>query len=205
FALKFAAVAAQFGFTAAEITAVTNYAAMFGYLINAVETLTTAKEKFVSYKNLIRSGGIGSSVGAFPVVPILPAAPTAVPAGIFLIIAQIVQRIKNNSANYTEAIGHDLGIIGAEQTIDTSTMKPVLSLVFKGMLVDVQWIKGHAGAVRIEKDSGAGFQFLAIDSVPDYTDTTPITAAATWKYRAMYIINDELVGQWSDVVSITVG
>ena len=130
--------------------------------------------------------------------------PPIVPPGIFPRIAKMVQRIKA-SPNYTEAIGHDLGIIGSEHIIDPASMKPVLKLVFEGAAVQVQWIKGHAGAVRIEKDSGAGFQFLAIDSVPDYTDTTPITAAATWKYRAMYIINDELVGQWSDVVSINVG
>jgi len=41
----------------------------------------------------------------------------------------------------------------------------------------------------------SGWQFLDIDSVPHYTDTTPITAPATWKYRAMYIVADELVGQ----------
>jgi len=45
---------------------------------------------------------------------------------------------------------------------------------------------------------------LAIDTVPHYTDTQAITAPATWKYRAMYIIADEPVGQWSDVASIAV-
>ncbi|MEK6614619.1 MAG: hypothetical protein AABZ32_00680 [Bacteroidota bacterium] len=129
--------------------------------------------------------------------------PPIVPPGIFPRIAKMVQRIKA-SPDYTDAIGHDLGIIGSEHVIDPASMKPVLKLVFEANTVKVQWPKGHAHAVRIEKDSGSGFQFLAIDTVPDYTDTTPITAAVTLKYRAMYIINDELVGQWSDVVSITV-
>ena len=30
------------------------------------------------------------------------------------------------------------------------------------------------------------------------------TGPATWKYRAMYIESDELVGQWSGVASIAV-
>jgi hypothetical protein len=47
--------------------------------------------------------------------------------------------------------------------------------------------------------------FLGIDTNPHYTDTTPITAPATWKYRAMYLLNDELIRQWSDVISINVG
>jgi len=86
------------------------------------------------------------------------------------------------------------------------TMKPFLKLVNKEGKVEVQWKRGDADALRIEVDrDGKGFQFLGIDTVPHYTDTTPITAPATWKYRAMYLIDDEHVGQWSDVISIVVG
>jgi hypothetical protein len=49
--------------------------------------------------------------------------------------------------------------------------------------------------------------FLAIDTIPDYTDTAPMPAAeqsALWKYKAIYRQGDERVGQWSDVVSIPV-
>lgn len=113
-----------------------------------------------------------------------------------------MQRIKA-SPTYTEAIGRDLGIIGAELVIDTSAMKQVVKLMLQGGQVEVQWVKGKADAVRIESDKGNGWQFLAVDSVPHYLDTTPITPG-TWKYRAMYIIADERVGQWSDVVSINV-
>jgi hypothetical protein len=83
-------------------------------------------------------------------------------------------------------------------------MKPTLRLSITGGQVEVQWNKGMADAVRIETDKGAGWQFLAVDTVPDYLDTTPNTTPAVWKYRAMYIIADELVGQMSDVVSINV-
>ena len=205
FAAKFAAIAATLGFTPAEVTAVNDDATMFNYVMNLIATFTSEKEERVEYKNMLRSGNIGSSMGTFPTMPAIAAPPAAVPAGIFPRIAQTVQRIKNHP-DYTDALGHDLGIIGAEQTIDTSTMKPVLKLVFKGGDWEVQWKKENADAVRIESDNdGTGFKFLAIDTVPDYTDTTPITAAGARKYRAMYIINDELVGQWSDVVSITVG
>jgi hypothetical protein len=65
-------------------------------------------------------------------------------------------------------------------------------------------VKGKADSIRIEKDSGSGWQFLAIDSIPHYTDKTPITVPAIWKYRAMYILRDEPIGQWSDVASIGV-
>jgi hypothetical protein len=63
---------------------------------------------------------------------------------------------------------------------------------------------GGGYSIRLESNKGNFWQFLSIDSVPHYTDTTPITAPATWKYRAMYIVADEPVGQWSDVASIGV-
>ena len=203
FASKFNPLAVSLGFVAADATAVTNDAAMFAYLIGQVETFTTAKEQRVQYKNLIREGPIGKAGGSVPSGPVVPAAPTVVAPGIFPRIAQMVQRIKNYPA-YTEAIGRDLGIIGAEETTDYNTMKPVIKLMSIAGQVEVQWNKGKADAVRIESDKGTGWQFLAVDSVPNYTDTTPIAAPAVWKYRAIYIVADELVGQWSDVVSINV-
>jgi len=204
FASKFSTASVGLGFVAADVTSVNNDAAMFTYLINLVETFTTAKEQRVNYKNLIKNGPLGSPGGALPVAPVVPAAPTAVAPGIFARIGQLVQRIKN-SPTYTEAIGRDLGVIGAEQTMDTVIIKPVVKLVFKGGHVEVQWTKGDADALHIETDKGTGWQFLAVDTVPHYTDTTAIAAPGVWKYRAMYIVNDERVGQWSDVVSITVG
>jgi hypothetical protein len=32
----------------------------------------------------------------------------------------------------------------------------------------------------------------------------PQGTSATWKYKMIYLINDEPVGNWSDVVSVTV-
>jgi hypothetical protein len=55
----------------------------------------------------------------------------------------------------------------------------------------VQWTKGDADALRIETDKGSGWQFLAVDTVPHYQDTTPICGPALWKYRAMYLLEDQ--------------
>ena len=221
FSGKISGYAALFSISSEEVTSVQNDAAAFSYWVGQVEVFTTEKEERVSYKNLLRDGPIGSAGGTPPTVgggspPLpVPAAmaavspppggiPVTVPPGIFPRIAKLVQRIKA-SLNYTQAIGNDLGIIGSEQIIDPATLKPTLKLIFEGGVVEVQWKKGASDSVRIESDKdGTGFRFLAVDTVPHYTDTTPITAPATWKYRAMYIINDLLVGQWSDVASIAV-
>ena len=205
FAGKLPSVSTAVGIAAPEVTAVTNDAAMFSYMINLVEIFNTAKEERVTYKNILRDGPVGSIAGALPAMPVVPAPPAAVPAGIFQRLAQLVQRIKNHP-NYTEAIGRTLGIIGAEQIIDTTVMKPVLKLVKKGGVIEIQWSKGHATSIIIQVDrDGSGWKFLAVDTIPHYTDTAHADAPATWKYRAMYQVGDEPVGQWSDEVRIVVG
>jgi len=43
--------------------------------------------------------------------------------------------------------------------------------------------------------------------MPDYTDPSPLPPAGTsaiWTYRAIYLKGDDKVGQWSDLVRITV-
>lgn len=49
-------------------------------------------------------------------------------------------------------------------------------------------------------------KFHDLHIVPDYDDTFPLPAAgqsAVWKYKALYLLSDERVGQWSDEVSVT--
>ena len=61
--------------------------------------------------------------------------------------------------------------------------------------------------LEIWGDRGTGFAFLALDTIPDYLDTAPLPAAGTsavWKCKAIYRLNDEQVGQWSDGVSVSV-
>ena len=69
---KFPTYSTLFGFTAADVTAVSNQAAMYSFLMDSIEKVNTAKEAFVEYKNLIKSGKIGSPTGAFPSLPVLP-------------------------------------------------------------------------------------------------------------------------------------
>ena len=52
-----------------------------------------------------------------------------------------------------------------------------------------------------------GRKFLAIDTQPNYLDNSPLPPVGTsaiWKYKAVYILHDEEVGEYSDEVSITV-
>jgi hypothetical protein len=42
---------------------------------------------------------------------------------------------------------------------------------------------------------------------PDYIDKSNLPAAgitAVWKYKMIYLLKDEVIGNWSDVVTVTV-
>ena len=115
--------------------------------------------------------------------------------------------IKANHA-YTSAMGKDMGIVAESGAyIDFDTIKPLIELVLKAEGVLVKYLKGIAEGLRIEVDrnDGNGFVLVGVSMHPNFLDTTPLPVAATlWKYRAVYIIKEEMVGQWSDDVKITV-
>jgi len=159
-----------------------------------------------SIANTLQNAGHIHHLGAIPALPTLPVAPTAVSAGIFDRMRLLVQRIKNHS-NYNEAMGHDLNIIGSDEALDRVAMKPTLEIVISGGEPIIKWKKGHADAIRLEVDrsDNQGWQFLAINTISGFHDKQAFPATpTTWKYRAIYIIADEPVGQMSDEAKITV-
>ena len=109
---------------------------------------------------------------------------------------------------YTDAIGRDLGIIGAEIDFDIETLKPEIRVVFDAGKPVIKWKKGpHADGLNIyvDREDGKGFVLLATDMRPDYIDETPLPEGATsvrWTYKAVYVINDKETGQFSDQVVI---
>ena len=86
-------------------------------------------------------------------------------------------------------------------------MKPIFTIVLQAGHPNIVWKKQGMDALEIHVDRGAGFAFLALDTVPDYLDTAPLPApgaSAVWKYKAIYRLRDEQVGQWSDIASVSV-
>jgi hypothetical protein len=98
--------------------------------------------------------------------------------------------------------------VGADQTVDLTSLKPVVTATLDAGQITVGRTKQGMDAVEIfvDRGDGKGFVFLAVDTVPDYTDTQPPPAGQStlWKYKVNYRQGDDRVGQWSDVVSIPV-
>ena len=204
-ASKLPAYQATLGLSAGDVASATADAAFFTYALNAQTQVAAYAQQWTAYKNSARNGS-DPALGLAPVAPNLGVAPTAVAPGIFGRATALVARIKV-APGYTDSIGQALQLIGADQTVDVNSLKPVLDVELDAGQVDINWTKQGMDGIEIQVDRGTGFAFLAIDTIPNYTDTQPMPAAgqsALWKYKAIYIQADQRVGQWSDVVSIPV-
>jgi hypothetical protein len=159
--------------------------------------------------------GDGSAAMTLPVfaAPALPDGTSAVAPGALNRIFTLVQQIKD-SGKCTDAIAHDLGIVGSEQTApDLTAVQPVITATIGGASkVNVGW--GWQGNVAfldaceiwVDRGDGKGRVFLTIDTTPGYTDTQPVPATPQkWSYTAIYRLNDGQTGLWSLPVSVTVG
>ncbi len=189
---------------AAMVSAQAADAAWFSYILNHTTVMRDSATQWVNYKNLLLNGTGTTTIPVTPAIPETGAAP--VDPGIVSRFRDLAGLVKKQPG-YSEAMGEALGIIGPDSVgPDPETVTPAISLRSIGGQVMVVWNKGMMEAVEIQKDTGSGWQFLAVDTRPDYTDTAPFPSPpAVWKYRAIYTEDSQRTGQWSPVVEITVG
>ncbi|XZF14456.1 hypothetical protein ACTHGU_21950 [Chitinophagaceae bacterium MMS25-I14] len=208
FAAKLPGYAVRYNIDNAEVIDIQHGSADFDYRINMVNQWKTYISKWVAYKDELRNGiAAGAVPSAAPTLPNLPGVQTVAAPGIFKRVASVVARIKAHGA-YTESDGLDMGIIGVEHSIDYTTLKPEVSVrIGSGGVPEIVWTKLSMDGIAIYKDSGSGFVFYDLDNHPHYQDKHPLPAgaqSAVWKYKIIYREDDVEVGQWSDVLTITV-
>jgi len=179
----------------------------FRYTLHTQADVLAYGQHWTAYKNALRDGGSGSADWPILLERLNPV-PSAVNPGIIPRLTALVAHIKTHK-NYTPAIGQDLWLIGSTQVIDSSTWKPILTVQNQASHPIIIWTKGQASSLEIWVDRGDGnnFVLLNINSAPNTTDNSPLPAlgaSAIWKYKAIYRLHDEQVGQWSDVVSVSV-
>jgi len=154
--------------------------------------------------------GSGTSAVDLPTftTPALPVGATPQNPGVLPRIFAVVAKIKLDAA-YTEAMGHDLGIIGTE---DTGHAVPKITvLVQQGTGVQVVRIAffkfGHTGVVLESRRNGGAWELLAIDTESPYMDERPLLTPDTpevREYRARYWDKGTPNGDWTAVEKVTV-
>ncbi len=208
FAAKLPNLASKYGVTPEEVMDMQSSALYFDALIKYKNQSSAYQNAITDHRNAVRDG-LNNGATLQALMPPMMMLPPPIAPGVFKRAKSIVNRIKAN-VSYLETEGSDLGIIGAEMSaIDTNNIKPVFFLrLVAGGHPEIVWTRQGMGALEIQKqDSDGKWHFLAIDTVPNYTDMEPLPASgqsAVWQYRAIYRLKDERVGQWSDVVSVTV-
>ncbi len=203
---KIPSYATTFGLSTAQVNAIKADSAAFDYALNSMITMQTFAHNYTKYKTELRKEHL-SNLGGFPVLPNLGTAPAAVAADIESRFRTFIQTIIHN-ANYTEAIGQDLGIVGASNTFNPATGKPLFTIALTaGGHPTLLYTRGEFDGVEIWKDSGAGFMKLERITQTSYTDSTALPAAnvaTVWHYKMIFLYKDAIVGAFSNVVSITV-
>jgi hypothetical protein len=118
------------------------------------------------------------------------------------------RRIKAHTG-YTVAQGQQFGIEGPEDTTDLTTSKPTLAGTAKsGGSVEITFNKSKSEGVNIYclRPGDAASTFLARDTSSPYVDNRPLLVAGkpeVREYRAIYVLNDAEIGNFSDEIVIT--
>ena len=211
FSNKINSYAAKYNITSAEVADIAASLLYFSYHLNYKIQYGEYIKKLNAYLKEIKDGlPAGVTASTPPAIPTFAAAPPVVAAGIFNRIRAVVRRIKGH-LSYTAADGYDLGIEVAttkKAKPNLDTIKPVITThLIDGGQPEIVWSKNGMDALEIwvHRDDNNDFVKLDVDTKPNYTDNTELpTKAALWKYKAIYRMDDKIVGHWSDIVSITV-
>ena len=207
FAAKLPKYTSKYSITPEEMMDMQQSAAYFNALMDYKNQYYAFQSAITEHKNAVRDG-LKNGNTLEMLTPPNVGLPMPVAPGIFVRCTALVNRIKAN-VHYTQADGNDLGIEGAETTLDTTAAKPLIKIrLVDGGHPEIIWTKQGMDALEIHKQENDGeWQFLELDMQPNYIDRValpPIGKSAVWKYRAIYRQKDKRIGQWSDVVSVTV-
>lgn len=201
------ALATKYGITNTQIKDIQDSVIFLEYLDKTVEL---SKKFGPSLTECYQEFGYGTS-GVLSGVPVFVAPtplPIVVPAsGIFNRVIALVRTIKAHPS-YTSTDGKDLGI----ELVDVAVMKeeelqPLLKVQVVGSNVQVSAVKGDTQGFEVWCNKGTDtFVFVGFATSAKFKDPSPMPAQATiWKYKGIYHLHNEQVGQWSQEVSVHVG
>ena len=196
------------GIPTAEVAGYVADATMFSYLVQLNDATVQFAQSLSSTKRTLRSSSQQMAMSALPALPNIGTPPTPVNSGIFNRVTLLVARIKQHAA-YTAAMGQDLGIVAPVVPFNPGTMQPNLSVRLESGYPKLKWTKGESDGLKIyvDRHDNAGFVLVKQTVKTSFLDTEPLppnTYSVTWDYKAKYLIEDDEVGVFLQVLSINV-
>jgi len=166
------------------------------------------KQDWTKLKDQVRYGIGGNVLGPFPLAVDVTTPPPAVAVGVEERFRALVKRIKAHP-NYTKGIGETLGIEAPVSSTDPILGKPTFKIYIDSSHPVLKWVKGAFQGVEIWADhaDGKGWVKQERDFHSPYADKHPLPAVGTsavWKYKMIYLIKDETIGEWSGDTTVTV-
>jgi hypothetical protein len=209
FAAKIGNYATMFGISPTEVTNVVNMAKYYEYIITLIADEKAFAKQLTSYKNALSVAPYGTVMGATPKFQ-PPAAPTVSIGGIFTYVGGLSQRIKATTANYSENIGKDLGIIGTDALFKKDDYVPSVKAKAKVGMVEVRFSKKNVEGANIYSHPVGSTDMnvwvkLGFDGHPPFYDKRPLAVAGQpekRQYQLRGVLNDEEIGQWSNMVEV---
>jgi len=200
---------AFFSLTVAQLLSLLNDTNAFTYILQFNDAALATYHSSIAFKDEVRDGPISAESQSFPTFAGIGTAPTAVPYGIFTRAVKLVNIIKTHP-KYTNTIGKDLDIIGADSVIDWTTAQPQKVKV-KNSAGEVagSYVRGDAGGGRIECMRGSETVFTTVTNVSKskFIDARPnliIGQPEKRQYRIWFLKSDKVVGIVSAIVTIIV-
>ncbi len=180
---------------------------MFGKLI----LLRADVKELTKHQNIFFDGTLDDMTEegfpAFPNFTTRGTPPPSVDKPVFLTLTKVVKDIKNHG-NYSDDIGIDLMIIGADEPVPAEDYKPVLKVKVIGDQIKFNWKKGKFTSINIfaDKGDGRGYVLLANTVNPKFSYPNPLAhgdAPQVWKVKGQYKVGDTPFGDFSDQVTVT--
>jgi len=202
FASKLGAYAVKYHISAAEQADIHAAAAYFNYWMRYHQVFKDYLQSITAFKMEFCDGALSGTPSLEPEPPVMPPKPPVVEPGAFKRAVSLGKRIKAHYS-YTLSDGRDLGLEGAEHIIDHGAIKPVLQSALSAGHPIIKWRKQKMTGIEfhVRRGKDKPFEYLTTSIVPDFADPHPLPPSGEseqWAYRAIYLLNNEWTGQWSD-------
>lgn len=209
FVAQFLLVAASLGFTNAETTDAVDDTVMMIYVIeNAMGNQAFSKAGNAYKQDILGGVDEGNESPKTPVLNAVAKPAVIRPAGVLPRLQIVCARIKAHQ-NYTNVIGELLMIATTHEVteIGENTKPTGTGTAMNFSKVRLDWVKGKFSGVIIESQRGDETEWTRLDRdfrSPFDDERPPLVAGKPEerRYRLMYFIDNELVGDWSDVIVV---
>ncbi len=199
--------ATTLGILAPTLLMVLNDTNAYTFIISLKTSVKKYAMTISSFLTALADGPIGTAIIPFPLFGNPTILPPAVAYGIFARCAILAKQIKANGCS--DAIAVDLGIVGSDIANSFAASQPQLKIKLTGGVVSGKYIRGQLSGIHLEcmRGTETTFTYLLTANKAMFSDSRPNLVSGkpeTRQYRAWFILNDEVVGVVSSVVSISI-